>query len=430
MRIKRSVLLAFLLVLYIGPVIFIASYASPTIPTDVHMTKDFSIASDWYDESWHYRKNVTIGNDVTPGDDPLGTNFQVLVNVTYDSDMQVNFDDIRFTDNDAITDLDYWREEYTNSSFALFWVKVIDNIPAGVDVTICMYYGKSTVGTTSNGTATFLFFDDFENNNLDRWTTADSDWSTTATQYKNGLYSGYLDSGSTERVLTKTFDTALNTSFMVHLYARFQSTIGNEYVIHGFENDTTAIYALYSESDDWKTYDGVTVKSYEDSTQTSSTWFELELGFDFVGDEFYPYLNSVLKTKQDLDSANASNTVTDVKRIGSLGSAVADQDLWLDDFYIRNWVTDEPYFDSFGEEENNLPPPEWDIINIAILLFTVLYDPWAVNVLLIFCGLGMIPLSVIYLVWGGKNGMSMDKVFYGIVVFIFGWALFLGGIGG
>ena len=70
----------------------------------------------------------------------------------------------------------------------------------------------------------------------------------------------------------------------------------------------------------------------------------------------------------------------------------------------------------------------WNIINEVDLVFIVPIDETGLNMLLVFLGLGMIPVSVIYLVWGGKNEMSMDKVFYGIVVFIFGWALFLGGI--
>ena len=74
------------------------------------------------------------------------------------------------------------------------------------------------------------------------------------------------------------------------------------------------------------------------------------------------------------------------------------------------------------------PIPQWNNAGTAILIFAVLYDPWGINVLLIFFGLCLIPISVIYLVKGGKNEMSMDKVFYGIVVFILGWALFLGGI--
>ena len=74
------------------------------------------------------------------------------------------------------------------------------------------------------------------------------------------------------------------------------------------------------------------------------------------------------------------------------------------------------------------PIPQWNNAGTAILLFAVLYDSWGINVLLIFFGLCLIPISVIYLVKGGKDDASMDKVFYGLVAFIFGWALFLGGI--
>ena len=72
--------------------------------------------------------------------------------------------------------------------------------------------------------------------------------------------------------------------------------------------------------------------------------------------------------------------------------------------------------------------PEWNVVGTAELIFSVLYDPWGINVLLIFFGLCLIPLSVVYLVKGGRDEASMDKVFYALVAFIFGWALFLGGI--
>jgi len=40
----------------------------------------------------------------------------------------------------------------------------------------------------------------------------------------------------------------------------------------------------------------------------------------------------------------------------------------------------------------------------------------------------MIPSSTIYLVKGGRTDASMDKVFFAIVAFILGCALFIGGI--
>ena len=72
----------------------------------------------------------------------------------------------------------------------------------------------------------------------------------------------------------------------------------------------------------------------------------------------------------------------------------------------------------------------WHIISSIVLIFVTELSTYSINLFLIFLGLVMIPLSTVYLVKGGRSDMSMDKVFYGLIVFIFGWALFLGGIFG
>lgn len=74
---------------------------------------------------------------------------------------RTDFGDVRFTDDDGSTLLDYWMEEKVDSNYAVFWVKVADDLST-VDATIYIYYGKSDETTTSNGTNTFLFFDDFD----------------------------------------------------------------------------------------------------------------------------------------------------------------------------------------------------------------------------------------------------------------------------
>jgi len=112
------------------------------------------------EESWHYtswsrRAPVTIDN---PGSGL--TDYQVRVDVTYDADMQADFDDIRFVDSDDSTELSHWRESYTASTSAIFWVKV-PSIPSG-GKTIYMYYGNAAASNASDGNATFEFFDDFE----------------------------------------------------------------------------------------------------------------------------------------------------------------------------------------------------------------------------------------------------------------------------
>ena len=72
--------------------------------------------------------------------------------------------------------------------------------------------------------------------------------------------------------------------------------------------------------------------------------------------------------------------------------------------------------------------PQWYEVGEATIWFRVPYGEWGMNTLLIFLGLILIPASTLYLVYGGLKKMSMDKLFYGLIMFCIGWALFLGGI--
>ena len=74
------------------------------------------------------------------------------------------------------------------------------------------------------------------------------------------------------------------------------------------------------------------------------------------------------------------------------------------------------------------PIPQWNIVGEAELIFSVPLDETGLDMMLIFLGLLMIPASTLYLVKGGRSEASMDKLFFGLIAFVLGWALFLGGI--
>jgi hypothetical protein len=116
---------------------------------------------DWYDSSWAYRKSVSIDNSANSS---TLTDYQVKINVSYESAMQADFDDIRFTTSNGTTLIDYWLEAKEDSDEATFWVK-IPNIPGSTISEIYMYYGNDSASTLSNGTDTFIVFDDFINSN-------------------------------------------------------------------------------------------------------------------------------------------------------------------------------------------------------------------------------------------------------------------------
>jgi hypothetical protein len=129
---------------------------------------------------WSYRKSHVINSA-----SGAGSNYQIRIKAHYGSgtdsgeDVYLNshcrtdFGDVRFTDDDGTTLLDYWMEEKVDSDYAVFWVEVADDLSTN-PATIYIYYGKSDATTTSDGAATFPFFDDFPGSSIDttKWNTA------------------------------------------------------------------------------------------------------------------------------------------------------------------------------------------------------------------------------------------------------------------
>ncbi len=111
----------------------------------------------WYDQSWTKRKTVTIDN--TANSDDL-INYQVRVNVQYDSNMKADFSDLRFTDADSPTLVSHWVESYVPSDSAVVWVKV-PLILGSSEKTVYMYYGNPSASSTSDSDDTFELFLDF-----------------------------------------------------------------------------------------------------------------------------------------------------------------------------------------------------------------------------------------------------------------------------
>jgi len=152
----------FLMVLFLLLSLFPVSLITPTK----------ALENSWYNSNWKYRKLVTIDNI---GNASTLTNYQTKVTLT-----SSNFDftkaqssgaDIRFTDIDGTSLLNYWIESYSSSGqTATVWVK-ISSILASSTKTIYVYYGNPSVSSASSADNTFLLYDNFNTcglpNNLD-----------------------------------------------------------------------------------------------------------------------------------------------------------------------------------------------------------------------------------------------------------------------
>ncbi len=187
----------------IAPTTNFCNSGTPSLVTDNTTTYSWSCEGGsalgtTINSAWSKRKPITITNSSS-----VLTNYQVKVVVAYDSDMQADFDDIRFTSSDGTTELSYWLESKTDSSTATFWVKA-PSLTNG-STTIYMYYGNASAASASSGSNTFDFFDDFNGSSIDRlkWTVDNS----TGFSVANGLLNGTNTTGRIRS--SQTFGTGV-----------------------------------------------------------------------------------------------------------------------------------------------------------------------------------------------------------------------------
>ena len=105
----------------------------------------------YWDTLWSARKPVTITTTGTSSP----ANYQPLLNISYESEMQADFDDIRFT-NLSDGEIAYWVESKVDSNYALVWVKLSDPITDPGSDTIRMYYGNANASDGGSTTDTFI----------------------------------------------------------------------------------------------------------------------------------------------------------------------------------------------------------------------------------------------------------------------------------
>ena len=125
------------------------------VPGDTQVTVNFDLlsnvtASNWYNNSWTYRKKITIDKTKVPNTNQ--TNFPVLVSLTGLSNINASGTDIRFTSSNGTTELAREIESYSNGTLVA-WVKV-PTLSTSVNTEIFMYYGN-TSATEPAASATY-----------------------------------------------------------------------------------------------------------------------------------------------------------------------------------------------------------------------------------------------------------------------------------
>jgi len=133
----------------------------------------------WWNSNWQYKKEIKIKENSNKN----LSNYSNLIYIAYDNNMNIDFSDLRFTNAEENTELGYWIQNKTNSSFAWIWVKT-PLLNASINNTIYMYYGNNQATSNSNMGSANIYINDFSSN--EDLPTASSTYRISSSSISNG----------------------------------------------------------------------------------------------------------------------------------------------------------------------------------------------------------------------------------------------------
>ena len=329
-------------------------------------------ADPWWDANYDYRKSFDVTGQAT-----TESNYQIRIDVHRDSgsdsgtDVYVStkceedYDDIRFTNDEASPDvLDYWIET-SDSSDALIWVELDSITGSGTD-TFYMYYGYASAAAYSDGEDTFpTEFQDFDTDdafytgasvNIDEGGDERVEWTSSAS-YGDGEeltpastggelaiefyceFSGFGSFGAMRVMYGDTLQSAWGLGAGWDAVGT-QLAYGGRFTSYAVENgvgDTSGgVGDLSLSTTYWVrvTFDNGNVNA----TAFTDHWDTVQATYEVAGVSLTD--NPDTLTYQNRD------------RAGTVG--------WVDDVRIRHWVEEDPGADSWGSEETAPATPAID----------------------------------------------------------------------
>jgi hypothetical protein len=218
--------------------------------------------SGWL-SGWSYRRPVTITNTTF-----ALTDYQVLI--TLDTQTLISQGkasstcaDLRFTDSDGTTSLNYWLESGCNTTSTKIWVKV-PNIPASSTKTIYVYYGNPSATSASNPSTTLVIYENWDSGTLDGWT-----------MYTKGGYSASINTSEgnppPEVYISGDAPTGGDINHFIYKTINKQAGVGLRLIAdhagyHGYY--TTNVYTRYF----IYTSGGDFIESYDYSGDANNVW--------------------------------------------------------------------------------------------------------------------------------------------------------------
>lgn len=267
---------------------------------------------------------------------------------------QPDFDDLRFTDNDGETELDYWFEINHPGDYCYVWVEVADDLSSS-DATVYAYYGNSEASSQSSGINTFpILFDDFLGSSLN--TTIWNLWTGSGCTVSGGELHLYGTATTATSIRTQTdfgLGVALRTTVKCgadpdvrnSLWRSDDNVFRADNSWDDYNQASETLYAMYRDSGHGNT-------QIDNTPASQNIWYTIET--QATTSHLYFLLNDVQYASQSVSWGSAGDFDVAFLAGSQYSSAYWDWSL------VRKFTDPEPELDEWGEEQYY-----WDVVNSA-----------------------------------------------------------------
>ena len=280
----------------------------------------------WWNATWKVKQKITL----TGNSSGAQTDYQIKLTVPYVSDMQPDFDDLRFTKADGITLIDAWLESKNDGINATVWVEFPTTPANTITEDYYMYYGNDGISNYWNIETTSLFGDDFPGSSIN---TSKWDGKTSNARVSGGIISyGGDDTTDMMRSITQ-FGTD------VTVRSKIKFLLATYYIdAFGFSNPTNShtaqIYAAYTPYNIFKSKDGTTLSNINTNMPLNS-WTVLDI--NVLGGINAAWFYDGVEGTNSPKTTNPSNTNDmEVFFSGRSPSSTCIQSEWV---FVHKYVT-------------------------------------------------------------------------------------------
>lgn len=303
----------------------------------------------WWDDSWMYRKPITITNS----SGGTLTDYQVkildnanLATLVGTGKLQTSLNDLRFTD-DSGNLLSFWVEDATNSAVKA-WVKIPSLTTAGA--TVYMYYGKATAPSVSDGNNTFAFFDDFDDASIDtgKWNIVNATgWSETGGTLHGTSTTGRIQSIATFSAPFQMATRHKTTTFPANGYETLGTQLSTSNAFGGFrpQSDTVG----------YTRYDSTWSASFNPSPVTFTSYHTARIWADASNNAYARLEQGANSWQANYTNTISSEPITLGERYDNANTGQTYSGDW-DWIFVRKYASTEPVAGTPGREEKGSAP--------------------------------------------------------------------------